>query len=665
MRAPWPKSCLLAGTGLMLGHADPKTDALIVYEKPPDQGQVAPSDFGEQAENPIFGSAQPYNSLALGFGLRTQRAFDDERYYYTLNADVSGGAWVKGPSLTTGTPATRDATNGITRAFEMGGNLYFLNGRYVLVRSSDSTFAVSKDFGAGNAGVDAVAFHSNGAAARLAFVAMGDSTNLWYFDAATTTTTWTQHASLKARAFAVAGKQLFRFHSTNTASLVDTDADPTVAANWSALNSFPVGSKDYGVTRVAVLPSTTAPSGFSLAVLKQDGIFTIDADGEDHELFPFLRLAPSATNGEPLGYWLNDAYVGYGSAFYRLSGNGTLEQVGPELVAENDSPVKGRITAACGTDYGLYAGLYNPDTGASYLVFFQGRFREENGQRVPVWHGSITAAFSGKSITLLHKSAIGAPTGHSRLWLGFSDGTHAVFTLPCVPNPAGCSAYGFSTDDGYVYLPTAHFRFPSAEKAMQAVSVTAPNLSTSNYAQFQYRTAGSGAYTALGTDFNTGVRQEVEFPTSTSAILLDPLVVLKSTSTSASPQITQVAIKQQLRTPLRDTFTFYVLAEDGLRSYDGTPLRLTADQIVEAVESAVDTAGSVAFVGPDETSMQIACVTRRKVMAWDRPNKKYRAALAVTAVQTTRNVIYGTHARMMVYRHAELMSYTHAQLMAL
>src|SRR5206468_783711 len=100
---------------------------------------------------------------------------------YALGADMSvSNQWIKGPDVTTFTPATVDATNGANRSFELNGTFYVLNGRYCLQRVSDASFTVAQDFGAGQVATDAAVFYSAGAGGgQYAYVAMGDSCAVW------------------------------------------------------------------------------------------------------------------------------------------------------------------------------------------------------------------------------------------------------------------------------------------------------------------------------------------------------------------------------------------------------------------------------------------------------------------------------------------------------
>ena len=298
--APWPYTFVLAGVGVMGGTATRQTWEYRSY-KPPDQANVAPTAYGYAADNPVFGAVTVYQTFPLGMGLKTQRkpnAAEDLQYDHALGVDMSAYPWVKGPEVTLFTPATTDATNGVVRFLKVGTDLYAVTGRYALRRVSDSSWTVAQDFGAGKVSLDALAFYSNGVGAAYGFVAMGDADNLW----SVTGGVWAQHASLRARAFGLVGREFFRAHTTNTLAKVDTDADPLVAANWSSENAFTIGDKSSPIVR---LPTTAA--GVLLAV-KSDGVYTLDAAGGGGRP---PAAPPGGDNGPGGGRWGDDPDRGY------------------------------------------------------------------------------------------------------------------------------------------------------------------------------------------------------------------------------------------------------------------------------------------------------------------------------------------------------------------
>lgn len=647
-RSPFPFDCTLAGTGLMLGAKD-KVGKLAA-RRPPDLSGVAPTDFGYSALPPYEEKILSIDNLSGGYGLRMQNGAHVQASYYALGTDTSvPGIVMNGPDVSTVTPSTADSSTGVTRFFEIGSTLFALNGRYCHKRTSDADWNTSrKDFGAGKAATDVAHFFTNAASgADLAYIAMGDSEPIYKFDG----TTYTQHAEatkIYARALAVVGREFYRAHSTNKVAKVDTNADPFIEANWTAAEQFFVGDKVSAITRMAVTAAGT------LVMFKTDGVYSLDASGNDIRYFPFLRFAPNSANGEPVGAWLNDLYVTYGEGTFRISPDFVITEVGPERLTGNQSAVKGRITALQGHDqFCLYGALYNPDTGDSYLLKMV---------RGDVWHGSITAVFTGKKITCLYQSVIGAASGHSRMYIGFSDGSVGWFALPCTFNPIACSSYRFTTADSYLYYPTLNFLFTADAKSIKSFTLSNLNFTGSAYAQIDYRTDPTASFTALGSSFTTAVRQKIEAPNNTSGTLLDVRLTLTNTVNTTSPQLTGIGIHHALRPELQRVWDLLIFIEDNQVKRNGTVFRIGADQIKSVVETAAAVAGSVTLVLPDESSQQVSVRYEGEVMAWNERRRQFQSAIAVTAAQFKTNQVYGSYGRLEPYNYTSLGSYLYGQL---
>lgn len=654
--APYPAHCQLNGVDLPLAYLD-KNGTRLVAVVPPDQGAVAPDTYGEAAKNPAFGAPYTIRDLTRGMGQRRARLGPNGRYWYCLGARTRSGRTVLGPELTSYTPATRDSTVGVTRWFEIGGRIYALNGRYALTGGTDGTgWTVSKDFGVGNAAVDVVVAQTNQAGStRYAWVGMGDSVNLWYFDGATATTTWTQHASLKARAWAVDHDTLYRADDTNRLNECSLDADATVAANWASATQR-VGTKDWGITRMHLT------AGGSLFLYKADDAYAIDADGAVNRLFSSQQFPPAATNGEALARWLNDGYAVYGGALYRISPDAGLTQVGPELLKDNGSEVKGYVTAMAGTDFHLLAGLYNPDTGASYLLEFTGELvADEFGRPEPVWHGSITPAFSGKKITSIHTSTVGAPANHKMAYVGFGNGTISKYVLACTPDPADCDQERFALT-GTVYHSRAYFGYPSERKALLSATGEADNWSSVTYATLKYRTSGVATYATMSEAFDHGEREVVNFPPSTSCVYLDAALALTSTANTASPQVSGLSILYQTRPVPQEVLRVAVPAAPGLRKRDGTPYRWGTPEIANFLDTLAGSSAAVPFVEPDGNTHTVFVKTPQRTTAWTTETRSPTDAYQLELVEQAPTLQFGMLANLNQLTLAQWNAYLLQQL---
>jgi hypothetical protein len=623
---PFPYDILVNRYGLMCGDPERGVKSTgIAGEKPDDLGQVTPTTFSYGSLNPRLGAITPYRAMPRGMGLRMQESAEDGQYRYTVNANLSCGVWQKGPDLATISPSSHDNLP-VTRSWEMGGAFYWINGRYALKMDSAGVVTVSKDFGVGKVALDAVTFWSNAGSQSYAYVAMGDADNIWRFDG----TTWTQAAgTLRARAFAVVGRNIWKAHDRNKITLCNLDADPFIEANWAAPNSYYVGSRDYQINRLIVMP------GGELVALKEDGPWVFDLEELDRPLYPFMKFVADSTGGEAFGTWGNNSYVSYGKSSYEMDPGLGIDPMGIDRLTNNDTPVRGRVTAYYGHEaFTLYAGVYNEDTGNSYLCLYGGWQPGEDGgsQLVKAWHGSITQAFVGLRITMLVGTSVSAPANHKKLVIGLSDGTLRTFVLPCVANPVGCSSYRWSTADGEVYLPTWTATFDANSKALRQINVAAYNFSSANWVEVYYRTdPDAPTYTALGDVFNSGIEEAVHFDFGKYATLVDWKVLLRSSATTSCPQVRGMGVHYQLHTEFRRIRTASVLAADGLLNRRGQALRWDAQRIVEILRQAHDSPAGVPMVWPDETANYYKIIGWREVLAWDRAAESWRSAIEITA----------------------------------
>lgn len=635
MSAPWPHDGTIGGFGVRMGVTDQRGTRLL-GEVPADMGNVAPVEFGEQAKNPVFGGVVSIRDLSRGFGQRRQRGDGNGRYWYGLNLRARPGYALAGPALTEYTPATLDATVGVTRFFKINSTWFALCGRYCLTGGSDGTgWTVSKDFGSGKAAVDVIVIQTNQAASvRYALVAMGDSENVWYFDG----TTWTQTSAGNAftsRAWAVDTTTLYWVTDSNRLYSCDLDADVLVVANHASATDR-VGGKDQPVTRMKV------NGAGSLAVCKQDDIHFLQPDGSWRRAFEERAFVPAATNGEALSRWLNDTYVTYGNATFRLTDDGGLTQVGPETLQDNGSPVRGYLTAHCGSDFCLLAGMYNPDTATSYVMEFTGEITEgPYGRPEPVWHGSITPAFASKRITCIEVDTAGAPAGHKMAYIGFSDGTIAKYVLACTPDPADCTSEVFSTATSELYYSRLLFHFPGQRKALLAATGEADNWGASNYATFSYRTSPSAGYSSIGAAFDSGERHRLVFPDSLGCTFLDAKLALTAATSVSSPRVTGVSLDWQLRTLPQEVMVVNVLAEDGLRMRDGTPYRVGAAEIRARMASLAALVGGVTFIDPNGESHAVTVLTPQRATAYDLPTRMPHDAIRVMLIERRETEAHG------------------------
>ncbi len=663
IRRPHPFDVIINGQGFMLfgghdkkGRPQPK---VLNLEHPDPLQAAAPADFNYSAQNPVLETATPYDNFTAGFGQKYQHhRYSDKHYYFSSHLDLSiDGQIMFGPYITTVTPTNElDTTNGIVSFFEIGSALYALNGRYVKKRTADTAAGwgtTSKDFGAGNAALDVIVHKQNtDSSTTYAYVALGDSDFMWKFDG----TTWTEHASLYARAFALVGKELYRANAVNKLSKVAQNADPWTAGNWTASNTFYIGDNSSAITRMLV------DSAGLLVIFKTDGIYALDQSGYDTQLTSDLKLTPDSTNGFWSWKFENWIHCTLNGRHFRLAPYPGLqmEPIGPEKMTENDGPVRGYITAGCGTQFAAYAGLYNPDTGHSYLMKFGAYLKEsEDGTplRVDAWHGSLsgvavgsfdTDTFSSRKITAMHRSTIGAPAGHERLYIGCSDGTISWLTLPCTPNPTGCTSYNFhasaTEQRGYLYLPYWNGGLLRDIKVIRAITTVGPKLSSAGaVSRFMYRVGGAtSAYNTVGTttldSTSIGAASPgTRYPLGLTATLEDiglEFIVPAASGQTVTPVVSGFALHYRMNPPIQFVCDIPILCENGAMKRDGSVMRIGADRIRALVRTACETTAGVTVVFPDERTLTMQLSHYREEQRWDQNTKQYRATVVVRMTQS-------------------------------
>src|SRR5262245_48172718 len=252
---------------------------------------------------------------------------------------------------------------------------------------------------------------------------------------------------------------------------------------------------------------------------------------------------------------------------------------------------------------------------------------------VDAWHGSVSPPFTSRAIQSLFVSSLGAPAGHTRTYLGVSDGTVGWMINPCVPNPAACSAYRFHVGDGFVDLPLWHAGFHASRKSVRHAAVTG-TLDAQNYVTVEYKVnPAATSFTALTGQFNQPVYQQLPFPTTTATVLAAFRVHLVNTANTRSPLVTAFSLGHALR-PLRYmTLQVEVLCSDGLVRRDGVPLRIGRREIERVILQAGDAPGAVGCTLPTEEVNDLSFIDFSQTQSFDEVGRKWRCSMMIKAVE--------------------------------
>lgn len=635
-KRPFPYHLVLNGTGLLIGSEGPNKP-MLVSSKTKDIAQVSPPDFSYAGTSPISDREEPYESLVLGYGLRTQLGWQDRRYAAASAVDLSVWPWCKGPQIVQHTPPVRDLDDGVRAFFELNSVLYVAQGQYIMRRDTDTSWPIVKDFGAGVAVLNVATFTSNFDGQSKVFVALSTGTAQYSSNG----TTWTPMATFTALAFCVIGREFWWADDVNRLRKCDTNADPTLEANYTSLQ-FRAGDKS---SRIVALMVTAAGT---LIINKTDGLYTLNAAGDDRELFPFLGFAAQGSGGEDWGsisganwgQYENDLYVAYGRNLLRIHPDLSAEEIGPEKLVNNDSEVRGPTTAfaAVGTMF-AWAATYNPDTQDGYLFKFGGHGSDPDKAEpihLDAWHGALNAfgSLADRRIQALHTSTIGAASHHTRTYIGMSEGSLAYISNACGPNPAACSEYRFHVGDSYVDLPIWHGGYHASIKSLRHLSVTGAHLNATNNVTIDYKLdPGLPSWTAFPNVFDSATYESAPMPMNATAVQAQFRVHLHNTVATESPLVSAVSIGHALRPKRFMQVELTILCSDGLVRRDGVPMRIGRRAIQAAVEQAVDTPGAVTCILPDESTQALSFTDYSISQSFDEIGRQWRGSLTVKAVQ--------------------------------
>jgi hypothetical protein len=388
-------------------------------------------------------------------------------------------------------------TSPITDAFEIGGDLYFLAGRYAIkLAGGTGTPSLAQDLGVGFVADGAAVF--NGAA----YVG-GSGGNIWKV---TSGGVWSQSADVSHRKAAVvtwliasAGLMEARLVMGDSAltGIRYTGGDPMALANWTPNpTSIPVGDSSYPITSICA-----APNHFYVA--KQDGLYDLNSRGETPNLLPeWRRDAISAYNGAASIYRDGYVYLGHTVGADRYNARSQQRQnvsswIWPTYGVVNETPMTGPITAWVLDQGWLLGAVYNPSLNTSYLI--SGRPRGEpgvpNGPGAMLWHGSEIPETTGK-ITCLYAAVV---SGQPRLWQAIANGSSITLRwqyLANAVNPAGEIENGSAYRSGTtVQLLTSAYDWndPDARKTLRLIGLRADNLG-SGVELATYANAEGGSY---------------------------------------------------------------------------------------------------------------------------------------------------------------------------
>lgn len=680
-RRPYPFDIEIDDVPMMLR---PDENGLLVARKMQTLDNAVPSS-AEYSTQPPYKERGAVLLPLDGMGEGVQASGVTRRYHYALNAWRVGRLTGLGPKWTALAPASTGEVRDFPEALHGGAVTQFiLAGRYVLRRGGDTsaTQTVSKDFGASTQANAAVRFKGAYASPVDGLYVGVSNGELWEYDG----TNWnacTLIANLSAQYVEKVGDELWA-GGGNTIS--KCTGDPKLAASWSGL--ITVGDGSHTITALKQENSRL------FIFTNQGGVFTLNGDGTENDLFPGLRATPAATNGRAAANGFGFIWFRHGDSFVRVSADdgAQLSSVGADRLLDNRSEVRGPIScfAAHGT-YGGYMGMQGIG-GSSYLLSVGQWVPTDGGDARYVFDDVLDGAlvvWAGKTITALRATAL--MSGNPRLYAGFSDGTFGFVKLPkggASPfvSDSGCEF----TTEGSITWGRHHATFPADDKQFRAVSKYGPLLDPNHTAQTEWRITETGSFQVVPTrHVSSGQRIDLTSATGGTIAALAPYTVLQlapytvsvlgvTTETggdvtgraielrtvlrgpggSTTPLLEVEVLHESVRPALQLEQAAVVMAHNHVGKRDGsTDRRHTATQIRDTLRSAAGRPGSVSVRLPDEVSQTSSLVQyeerlrpdqRRYGLEWDCP---------ITLVDYRTNETYGTVARLASYLVGDLEPY--------
>lgn len=175
-------------------------------------------------------------------------------------------------------------------------------------------------------------------------------------------------------------------------------------------------------------------------------------------------------------------------------------------------------------------------------------------------------------------------------------------------------------DNGYVYkLSTTTYstqgyyqssyydaNLPSIDKLYKEVTIKHDALASGQSVVVYYRYAETDSWTTLGTSNTVSATEKtLSFPTATYSKKITLKIELNTTTTTASPKVTEVVMKYTLYPQRKWMWTMRLRAKKALQLFDRSTESRTATQIRSNLEDLMSSQSLYTFVDVDSTSYTV------------------------------------------------------------
>ena len=444
----------------------------------------------------------------------------------------------------------------------------------------------------------------------------------------------------KADAFLVIGSQLARVSRETGAPRLSISMDGGAASTWTDGASVGDG---------ASVANALGSLGGTAYVVKEDGLYALRPGAESgavaEHVWSQRARHSSPHSGRGAAVWRGYLWLPMAQGLYRFR-SGDLTPTGPERLRENDSPIRGRITACAGDAYFLYAALRD-ETGHTTLLAFNPDQQS--------WH---PLAQLGR-VDCRHMWVSDRPGPNPRLYLGVS-GSLATMVLPRgSANPLHDPNCRFAAS-AEMYLSRFDAAFAAQPKAFLALTLSGERLTASTWVDAAYRLADGAPFKQPGRFAASG--QRIEFGSEATATAIDLRLTLHSDDPATTPVVHAVSLAYAIRADFKRVFQFVARIADQTPLRDGRRDRRSGRAIKQAIAAAAATREPVVLVSPDGEHIEALVRGAEAQGRRSEAGRDLEWLMPVTATEYRSTAGTGTHNRLAAYAHQAQAAYLHTQL---
>jgi hypothetical protein len=444
----------------------------------------------------------------------------------------------------------------------------------------------------------------------------------------------------KADAFLAVGSQLVRVSRETGGPRLSVSTDGGSASTWPT--GTPVGDGAFGVNALLSLGRTVFP-------VKSDGLYSLrpgdESGAEVEHLWSQALWRSGPHSGRGAAAWRGYLWLPLPQGFYRFR-PGELTPAGPERLRENDSPIRGRISACAGDAHFLYAVLRD-ETGHSTLLALN--------QEQDSWHPIAQLG----QVECQHMWLSDRPGPNPRLYIA-AGGSLAALVLPRgSANPLHDSNCRFARS-AEIVLSSFDAGFTAQPKAFLALTISGARLTALTWVDVAYRLGDGEAFRPLGRFAASG--QRIEFGPEAAASAINLRLTLHSDDPTTTPVIHAASLAYAIRTDFKRVFEFVVRIADQAPLRDGRRERRSGREIKQAIAASAATREPVVLVSPDGEHVEALVRGAEAQARRSEAGRDLEWQMPVTATEYRPTAGTGTHNRLAAYAHDQLAAYLHTQL---